>query len=135
MRISDWSSDVCSSDLILDLRNQRDGTRVRKIKLFENAHNASHEEILGAIDRNIRPQTRVLGMTWVHSGSGVKLPIDKIGALVDKHNQGRSDEQRIVYVVDGVHGRSEEHTSELQSLMRISYAVFCLKKKTQYSNT
>ncbi|MBV4551051.1 aminotransferase class V-fold PLP-dependent enzyme [Pseudomonas sp. SWRI102] len=89
---------------ILDLRKQRDGTRVRKIKLFENAHSASHEEILAAIDRNIRPETRVLGMTWVHSGSGVKLPIGKIGALVDKHNQGRSDEQRIIYVVDGVHG-------------------------------
>src|SRR3546814_10874954 len=35
----------------------------------------------------------------------------------------------------GESGRSEEHTSELQSLMRISYAVFCLKKKTTYSNT
>ena len=89
---------------ILDLRTQRSGTRVRKIKLFDNAHDASHEQILTAIDRNIRPETRVLGMTWVHSGSGVKLPIDKIGALVDKHNQGRSDEQRIIYVVDGVHG-------------------------------
>ncbi|MBC3366011.1 aminotransferase class V-fold PLP-dependent enzyme [Pseudomonas sp. SWRI154] len=89
---------------ILDLRKQREGTRVRKIKLFENAHSASHDEILAAIDHNIRPETRVLGMTWVHSGSGVKLPIGKIGALVDKHNQGRSDEQRIIYVVDGVHG-------------------------------
>lgn len=96
---------------ILDLRTQRDGTRVRKIKLFENAHNASHEEILTAIDRNIRPETRVLGMTWVHSGSGVKLPIDKIGALVDKHNQGRSEAQRIVYVVDGVHGFGVEDLS------------------------
>ncbi|WHS58667.1 aminotransferase class V-fold PLP-dependent enzyme [Pseudomonas sp. G2-4] len=96
---------------ILDLRTQRDGTQVRKIKLFENAHNASHEEILTAIDRNIRPQTRVLGMTWVHSGSGVKLPIDQIGALVDKHNQGRSEAQRIVYVVDGVHGFGVEDLS------------------------
>ncbi|MBJ2349119.1 MULTISPECIES: pyoverdine-tailoring periplasmic protein PvdN [Pseudomonas] len=96
---------------ILDLRKQRDGTRVRKIKLFENAHGASEAEILSAIDRNIRPETRVLGMTWVHSGSGVKLPIGKIGALVDKHNQGRSDEQRIVYVVDGVHGFGVEDLS------------------------
>jgi selenocysteine lyase/cysteine desulfurase len=89
---------------ILDLRKQRDGIRVRKIKLFENARDASEAQILAALDRNIRPETRVLGMTWVHSGSGVKLPIGKIGALVDKHNQGRGDEQRIVYVVDGVHG-------------------------------
>ncbi|MHA6787717.1 pyoverdine-tailoring periplasmic protein PvdN [Pseudomonas bijieensis] len=96
---------------ILDLRTQRTGTRVRKIKLFENAHDASHGQILTAIDRNIRPGTRVLGMTWVHSGSGVKLPIDKIGALVDKHNQGRSDEQRIIFVVDGVHGFGVEDLS------------------------
>ncbi|MCJ8203127.1 aminotransferase class V-fold PLP-dependent enzyme [Pseudomonas sp. RGM2987] len=89
---------------ILDLRAQRDGTRVRKIKLFEQANAASHDEILSAIDRSIRPETRVLGMTWVHSGSGVKLPIGKIGALVDKHNQGRSDDRRLIYVVDGVHG-------------------------------
>ena len=96
---------------ILDLRKQRDGTRVRKIKLFENAHEATEAQILTAIERNIRPKTRVLGMTWVHSGSGVKLPIGKIGALVDKHNQGRSDEQRIVYVVDGVHGFGVEDLS------------------------
>lgn len=93
-----------STHTILGLRNQRDGTQVRKIKLFESAHNASEAQILATIDRNIRPHTRVLGMTWVHSGSGVKLPIDKIGALVDKHNQGRSDAQRLIYVVDGVHG-------------------------------
>lgn len=95
----------------LELRTQRDGTRVRKVMLFEDAHGASQEEILATIDRNIRPQTRVLGMTWVHSGSGVKLPIGKIGALVDKHNQGRSDDQRIVYVVDGVHGFGVEDLS------------------------
>lgn len=96
---------------ILDLRTQRDGTRVRKIKLFEQAHAASHDEILSTIDRSIRPETRVLGMTWVHSGSGVKLPIGQIGALVDKHNQGRSDDRRIIYVVDGVHGFGVEDLS------------------------
>ena len=80
---------------ILDLRTQRTGTRVRKIELFDNARDASHEQILTAIDRNIRPETRVLGMCWVHSGSGVKLPLGAIGALVDKHNRGRSDGDRM----------------------------------------
>src|SRR3546814_2816350 len=41
----------------------------------------------------------------------------------------------IAYLHDGVANRSEEHTSELQSLMRISYAVFCLKKKTNTTHT
>ena len=89
---------------ILALRSERDGTRVRKIRLFQDPYNASKAEILAAIDGAIRPETRVLGMCWVHSGSGMKLPIGEIGAIVDQHNRGRSDADRIVYVVDGVHG-------------------------------
>ena len=89
---------------ILALRSERDGTRVRKIRLFKDPYNASKAEILAAIDGAIRPETRVLGMCWVHSGSGMKLPIGEIGAIVDRHNRGRSDADRIVYVVDGVHG-------------------------------
>jgi selenocysteine lyase/cysteine desulfurase len=89
---------------ILALRTERDGTRVRKIPLFKDVYSASKAEILANIDNAIRPETRVLGMCWVHSGSGLKLPIGEIGAVVDKHNRGRSDADRIVYVVDGVHG-------------------------------
>ncbi len=89
---------------ILDLRQERDGTRVRKIELFRDPQTLSRQEILDNIDRAIEPHTRVLGMTWVHSGSGVKLPIADIGALVDKHNRNRSEQDRIVYLVDGVHG-------------------------------
>jgi len=89
---------------ILALRTERDDTRVRKIPLFKDVYHASKDEILANIDNAIRPETRVLGMCWVHSGSGLKLPIGEIGAIVDKHNRGRSDADRIVYVVDGVHG-------------------------------
>ncbi|WP_332761568.1 aminotransferase class V-fold PLP-dependent enzyme [Pseudomonas koreensis] len=88
----------------LALRSERDGTRVRKIALFKDVFSATHAEILANIDNAIRPQTRVLGMCWVHSGSGLKLPIGEIGAIVDKHNRGRSEADRVVYVVDGVHG-------------------------------
>ncbi|VVQ20782.1 aminotransferase class V-fold PLP-dependent enzyme [Pseudomonas fluorescens] len=88
----------------LALRTERDGTRVRKIALFKDVYHASKDEILANIDNAIRPETRVLGMCWVHSGSGLKLPIGEIGAIVDKHNRGRSNADRIVYVVDGVHG-------------------------------
>jgi selenocysteine lyase/cysteine desulfurase len=89
---------------ILALRKERDGTQVRKIRLFKDPQTATKAEILTAIDNAIRPETRVLGMCWVHSGSGVKLPIGDIGAIVDKHNRNRSDADRIIYVVDGVHG-------------------------------
>ena len=93
-----------STDSILAFRTQRDATQVRKIKLFANAHQVSVDEVLTSIERSIRPNTRVLGMTWVQSGSGVKLPIGEIGQLVKRHNQGRDEKDRILYVVDGVHG-------------------------------
>ncbi|WP_166219929.1 aminotransferase class V-fold PLP-dependent enzyme [Pseudomonas atagonensis] len=96
---------------ILELRTQRDGTKVRKIRLFKDPQQLSKDEILTSIDRAIRPETRVLGMCWVHSGSGVKLPLADIGALVDKHNRGRSEADRIIYVVDGVHGFGVEDLS------------------------
>ncbi|WP_347901170.1 aminotransferase class V-fold PLP-dependent enzyme [Pseudomonas purpurea] len=88
----------------LDYRQQKDRTRVRKLTLFENSHSVSEDEILTSIKRGIRPETRVLGMTWVHSGSGVKLPIGKIGKLVEALNRNRDEKDRILYVVDGVHG-------------------------------
>ncbi|WLH37526.1 aminotransferase class V-fold PLP-dependent enzyme [Pseudomonas sp. FP2196] len=99
---------------ILALRTERDGTRVRKIPLFKDVYSASKAEILAAIDSAIRPETRVLGMCWVHSGSGLKLPIGEIGAIVDKHNRGRSDAERIIYVVDGVHGFGVDNLSFAQ---------------------
>src|SRR3546814_6829173 len=52
--------------------------------------------------------------------------------LGDHHD--RKHDFMLVEAIDGTRVRSEEHTSELQSLMRISYAVFCLKKKTNKQN-
>ena len=70
-----------ATEFSLDFRVRKEQTQVRKIRLFENAHRVSVDEVLGNIQRNIRPNTRVLGMTWVQSGSGVKLPIGEIGKL------------------------------------------------------
>jgi selenocysteine lyase/cysteine desulfurase len=94
---------------ILGFRQQRDGTQVRKIRLFKDSAAVSSDEIIGNIARSIRPQTRVLGMTWVQSGSGVKLPIGEIGALVEERNRDRDDKDRILYVIDGVHGFGVEN--------------------------
>ncbi|WP_339530523.1 MULTISPECIES: pyoverdine-tailoring periplasmic protein PvdN [unclassified Pseudomonas] len=94
---------------VLDYRALKEGTQVRRITLFESAHRVSADEVLGNIQRHIRPNTRVLGMTWVQSGSGVKLPIGEIGTLVDEHNRNRDDQDRILYVVDGVHGFGVEN--------------------------
>ena len=100
-----------STNSILEFRTRKEGTRVRKIKLFKQPSQVTDDEILGSINRSIRPETRVLGMTWVQSGSGVKLPLGEIGKLVDQHNREREDKDRILYVVDGVHGFGVEDLS------------------------
>ena len=93
-----------ATNYTLAYRQQKDGVKVRKLKLFDSSAKVSVDEILTRIDKGIRPETRVLGMTWVQSGSGVKLPIGEIGKLVDQHNRQREEKDRILYVVDGVHG-------------------------------
>lgn len=96
---------------VLKYRTQREATQVRTIELFKSPHHMSTDEVLGNIERNIRPNTRVLGMTWVQSGSGVKLPIGEIGQLVERHNRNRNEHERILYCVDGVHGLGVEDIS------------------------
>src|SRR3546814_10115585 len=112
MRISDWSSDVCSSDLHRDLqlylRQQVDGVFGTAIQLGM-AFLASEPTNLGhghPLHADIRQRLAY----------GIELE------RFDDRNQHFHG-----WAPKGV--RSEEHTSELQSLMRISYAVFCLKKK------
>src|SRR3546814_8919806 len=99
MRISDWSSDVCSSDLIesSSLRQRAAG----KVECARHAGNGS--SCAPVADRR-------------------DAPIAVGAAKLDQRNH-------IILSVPCRLRRSEEHTSELQSLMRISYAVFCLKKK------
>ncbi|WP_449434124.1 pyoverdine-tailoring periplasmic protein PvdN [Pseudomonas putida] len=93
-----------SARKIFAYRTERDGAQVRKIRLFDDPTTISDDQVLSTIAAAIRPQTRVLGMTWVHSGSGVKLPVGQIGALVREVNRNRDENDRILYVIDGVHG-------------------------------
>ena len=98
-----------STHKALAFRSQRQGTAVRKIRLFDDPWTVSTDQVLSTLDKAIQPHTRVLGMTWVHSGSGVKLPVGEIGELVRQHNRNRSEAERILYVVDGVHGFGVEN--------------------------
>ncbi|NIE78207.1 aminotransferase class V-fold PLP-dependent enzyme [Pantoea sp. Ap-967] len=93
----------------LAFRTQRQGTAVRKIRLFDTPWTVSTDQVLATLEKAIKPNTRVLGMTWVHSSSGVKLPVGEIGELVRRHNRERSEAERIIYVVDGVHGFGVEN--------------------------
>src|SRR3546814_2720828 len=107
MRISDWSSDVCSSDL--------GGIE----------HRAEHVRRTPQVLQRQLHEQRLVALP----GGGLLADAGVVGAAV----ADRLVEDRRIGCQpgDAVLVRSEEHTSELQSLMRISYAVFCLKKKTK----
>jgi selenocysteine lyase/cysteine desulfurase len=86
------------------LSTERNGGSVRKIALFEEAASATVDDIVGRIRAAIRPATRVLGITWVHSATGIRLPIRRIADVVQEVNRGRAEADHLLLVVDGVHG-------------------------------
>src|SRR3546814_9938480 len=110
MRISDWSSDVCSSDL---------------------------REARGARGLDVEPEPRPqpLGDRLAQAGTRIGAGEDADQRDADLYRRqeapriGGKLPRDLGAAAPPLFGRSEEHTSELQSLMRISYAVFCLKKK------
>src|SRR3546814_2831503 len=109
MRISDWSSDVCSSDLIAPAQGRTGRTGRRRVSQCGLAVPAPRGPELQK--KRCSPLNRP-GRTWPASaGAGRPGKVVSIPAV-----------------------RSEEHTSELQSLMRTSYAVFCLQKKNKTRN-
>src|SRR3546814_1542584 len=113
MRISDWSSDVCSSDL-------------------RPAHQGDMVHVGGAVGPLEGARQRRMAVIGVE-GKAVLARVagQRIGLVLEPRRHRGPVVQRRLQGARALrhHRRSEEHTSELQSLMRISYAVFCLKKK------
>ncbi|MCZ6656972.1 MAG: aminotransferase class V-fold PLP-dependent enzyme [Gammaproteobacteria bacterium] len=93
----------------LRYRAQREGFKVNTIRFYEEPRDVSTDEVLKRIKQHVNKKTRVLALTWVHSGSSVKLDIPAIGALVAELNAGRGDDDRILFCVDGVHGFGVEN--------------------------
>src|SRR3546814_1788374 len=111
MRISDWSSDVCSSDL-----DQRRRHLAAQVEQRDRHAKPGQQPVAGAGQGGEEDD----GEGGVHGGEGSSA--NEVGAGVIGDPGGALLLLLLLL-------RSEEHTSELQSLMRISYAVFCLKKK------
>src|SRR3546814_7831481 len=117
MRISDWSSDVCSSDL-------------KRTRVVKQTSQAQHKGC-------IHPYVRAASKEWLACSYSFFRIIAPLPLYFVKNGVGRYVCARLVeaWLRFGRNvERSEEHTSELQSLMRISYAVFCLKKNTSTTN-
>jgi isopenicillin-N epimerase len=90
----------------LRLSGLRSGARVtvRKVPLYDQPAAASEEEVVSRLRAAVTPRTRVVGVSWVHSSTGVKLPIKALAAAVADLNRGRTEADRILFCVDGVHG-------------------------------
>src|SRR3546814_7211712 len=131
MRISDWSSDVCSSDLL--------GLDVFTDDALQDVHTIVLSPGLSPLQEPIKSFLALAAARQIQVVGEIEL---FARALADMSEQGY---QPKLLAVTGTNGkttvtamtrqRSEEHTSELQSLMRNSYAVFCLKKKHKTTNT
>jgi len=90
------------------LATERSGATWRKIALFDSYQTISPDEVVARIRKAIAPKTRVVGTTWVHSASGVRLPIRAIADAIAQVNSGRDEKDRVLLVVDGVHGLGVE---------------------------
>src|SRR3546814_4127279 len=124
MRISDWSSDVCSSDLLQHPEEPSLGHSL---------------PVKAGTDGSLPPIIRADAP--LHPARGPSVPAtpyatDRAGCydVLILQPEAESPDRSAPNAAAVWLLRSEEHTSELQSLMRISYAVFCLKKKKKTSN-
>jgi len=93
----------------LEFASKRTGATVRAINLYQEPAAASVEEIVGNVEKNILPNTRIVAVTFVHSSTGVKMPIKEIAAVIQAANAKRKEENRIYFCVDGVHGFGVEN--------------------------
>jgi isopenicillin-N epimerase len=90
------------------LATERCGATWRKIPLFDSYTSISPDEIAQRVRKAIGPKTRAVGVTWVHSSSGVRLPIARIAESIANANRGREENDRVLLIVDGVHGLGAE---------------------------
>src|SRR3546814_6774466 len=128
MRISDWSSDVCSSDLSLPPRHAQLRQRISRAKLRRGGRTHHRNQ---RADRHHAPRSTRVARAWRRRPSMIEpmLVLSTGNLTFETCNRWLAQSEHAVFE-KGDYGwfGSEEHTSELQSLMRISYAVFCFNK-------
>jgi isopenicillin-N epimerase len=96
--------DHSSTHASLAYRSQRTGNEVKRVRLYGDPDKASVSDICERLATAITPATRVIAVTYVHSSTGVRLPISAMAEVVAKANSGRAEEERALLCVDAVHG-------------------------------
>ena len=94
---------------------EKSGARSRRVALYDDPAAASADEMVDRLKNAIGPYTRVVGITWVHSSSGVKIPVRALTQAVKTVNEGRGKDEQIFVVLDAVHGfgNQEEQLAHL----------------------
>ena len=100
--------DHYSTAMSLQLRAARTGAALRRISLYQKPATVSQEEIVETLVEALRPQTRIVAVTWVHSSTGLKLPIRLMSEALAEVNARRAEEDQVLLCVDGVHGLGVE---------------------------
>jgi selenocysteine lyase/cysteine desulfurase len=107
--------DHYSTETSLRLRAERTGATVRQIPLYQSLTAVSRDELVDSLRTGITPATRIVAVTWVHSSTGLKLPIYEMARAIQAINRSRDEQDRVILCVDGVHalGVEDFHVSEL----------------------
>ena len=94
---------------------EKSGASWRRVPLYDDPAAASADEMVDRLKRAIGPSTRVVGITWVHSSSGVKIPVRALAKAVAEVNADRGEDERILVALDAVHGfgNQEEQLAHL----------------------
>ena len=100
--------DHYSTETSLRLRAERSGATVRRIPLYEDLRRVTHESLVETLVKAVGPRTRIVAVTWVHSSTGLKLPIAEMARAIQRLNALRADEDRVILCVDGVHALGVE---------------------------
>jgi selenocysteine lyase/cysteine desulfurase len=103
--------DFASTHESLRVKAARSGAALRQVQLYDDPAAASEDAIVETLRAAVTPRTRVVALTWVHSSSGVKLPIRRIADALAELNRGRDDGDRALLCVDGVHGLGVEEAA------------------------
>lgn len=101
--------DHYSTEKSLEFAAAKTGATIHRIALYQDPAVVTADGLTDTLIKAISPKTRIIAVTWVHSVTGVKLPIRKMSEAIGRVNEKRSDASRIYFCVDGVHGFGVEN--------------------------
>ncbi len=115
-----------STDEAIRLKCEKSGATYRSASMYDNISSVTVDELTNRTIGSVRPETRVIALTWVHSSTGLKLPIRQISERIREINANRVPSEHILLAVDGVHGFGVENI-EMSDLGCDFFAAGCHK--------